>query len=56
MAQASSADLPDELSELFSRQGLDSNLLICPSGWFVAARRGNCIALGAKQFAGRSNR
>jgi hypothetical protein len=36
MAQADSVDLPDGLSELFSREGLDSATrapkVICPSG------------------------
>jgi hypothetical protein len=35
-ARAGSADLPDRLSDLFLREGLDRLLVICPSGCFVA--------------------
>jgi hypothetical protein len=34
-----SADLPDGLSGIFLRSGLDRFLLICPWGCFVAAAR-----------------
>ena len=44
-----SADLPDGLSGIFSRKGLDGFLLICPSSCFVA-HRGPTSPLQAKRL------
>ena len=41
MAQGNSADLPDSASGIFLGERLDRNLVICLSGWFVAAICGN---------------
>ena len=38
-----SADLPDGLSGIFLRSGLDRFSLICPSGCFVAATCAKCF-------------
>ncbi|WP_154070928.1 MULTISPECIES: hypothetical protein [Bradyrhizobium] len=35
--------MPDEATEIFLREGLDRLLVICPSGYFVAAVRRNFL-------------
>jgi hypothetical protein len=37
MGQAGSSDLPDGLSGIFLREGMDRLLVICPSRYFAAA-------------------
>jgi hypothetical protein len=48
--QADISDLPDALSGIFLREGMDRLLVICPSGYFVAA-----VATGFDLRAKRSS-
>src|SRR6195952_5419087 len=41
-------DLPDGASGIFLREGLDRLLVICPSGYFVAAGRDNCACVESR--------
>jgi hypothetical protein len=38
MGRASKDDLPDGESGIFFESGLDTDLLICPTGWFLRVK------------------